>query len=305
MTELILHHYSLSPFSQKIRTMLGYAEVPWVSCITQEAPPRPKLDPLTGGYRKIPVAQIGADIFCDTRVITDEIVRLSGKDNLRVDALSDEAKQWVRRADAEVFFACVLSANGWRLTMRVLRHFSFSELKHFLKDRQAMGKQSAVRLPKPAQAKSTAISFLADVESQLSDRFLFGDEPNLADFSVYHNVWFMHYLGAKSFVKKFPKVIAWYDRMHSFYRDPVKTISGDDAIAQANTSAPRSLTTLEVPHELQGQQVVVAPNDYGQAPSSGMLVGGGHARWIIERAGPSGKPVHVHFPQEDFDLRKV
>jgi hypothetical protein len=28
-------------------------------------PPRPLLDPLTGGYRRVPVLQVGADIYCD------------------------------------------------------------------------------------------------------------------------------------------------------------------------------------------------------------------------------------------------
>ncbi len=37
--------------------------------------PKPDLIPLTGGYRKIPVMQIGADIFCDTQIILRELER--------------------------------------------------------------------------------------------------------------------------------------------------------------------------------------------------------------------------------------
>ena len=43
MPTLILHHYPMSPFSEKIRAMLGYADVSWQSCITREMPPRPLL----------------------------------------------------------------------------------------------------------------------------------------------------------------------------------------------------------------------------------------------------------------------
>lgn len=71
MSEFILHHYVLSPFSTKIRAMLGQAGLDWRSAITREMPPRPVLEVLAGGYRKIPVAQIGADVFCDTRVIAE------------------------------------------------------------------------------------------------------------------------------------------------------------------------------------------------------------------------------------------
>ena len=37
--------------------------------------PKPELMPLTGGYRKTPVLQIGADIYCDTRLIARELER--------------------------------------------------------------------------------------------------------------------------------------------------------------------------------------------------------------------------------------
>ena len=35
--------------------------------------PKPDLMPLTGGYRKTPVLQVGADIYCDTQLIMLEI----------------------------------------------------------------------------------------------------------------------------------------------------------------------------------------------------------------------------------------
>ena len=37
--------------------------------------PKPDLVPLTGGYRKTPVMQIGADIYCDTQIILRELER--------------------------------------------------------------------------------------------------------------------------------------------------------------------------------------------------------------------------------------
>ena len=35
--------------------------------------PKPDLTPLTGGYRRTPVMQIGADIFCDTSIMLIEL----------------------------------------------------------------------------------------------------------------------------------------------------------------------------------------------------------------------------------------
>jgi glutathione S-transferase len=35
--------------------------------------PKPDLTALTGGYRKTPVLQIGADIYCDSQLIMREL----------------------------------------------------------------------------------------------------------------------------------------------------------------------------------------------------------------------------------------
>ena len=75
MHELILHHYDFSPFSEKIRLIFGLKDLAWRSVIIPSVMPKPDLIPLTGGYRHTPVLQIGADIFCDTRLIARELDR--------------------------------------------------------------------------------------------------------------------------------------------------------------------------------------------------------------------------------------
>ncbi|MBT8115824.1 MAG: glutathione S-transferase N-terminal domain-containing protein, partial [Arenicella sp.] len=97
--DLILHHYEMSPFSQKIRSMFGYCRINWYSVLSPPMPPRPNLDPLTGGYRKIPVLQIGADLFCDTRVISAEIAKLSGNPLLDRDNCAAEVQAYVDDVD--------------------------------------------------------------------------------------------------------------------------------------------------------------------------------------------------------------
>ena len=73
MSGLILHHYDTSPFSEKVRLLLGLKGLAWDSVQAPVIMPKPELTPLTGGYRRIPVLQIGADIYCDTQVILAEI----------------------------------------------------------------------------------------------------------------------------------------------------------------------------------------------------------------------------------------
>ncbi len=75
MADLILHHFDASPFSEKIRVIFGFKGLAWKSCRISRIMPRPDLMPLTGGYRRTPVLQIGADIYCDTQIIIREIER--------------------------------------------------------------------------------------------------------------------------------------------------------------------------------------------------------------------------------------
>ena len=69
MNELILHHYPMSPFAEKARLMLGYKRLPWRSVTIPPVMPKPDVVALTGGYRKTPILQIGADVYCDTALI--------------------------------------------------------------------------------------------------------------------------------------------------------------------------------------------------------------------------------------------
>ena len=69
MSDLILHHYPMSPFAEKVRLILGFKQLPWRSVLIPPVMPKPDVVALTGGYRKTPVLQVGADIYCDTALI--------------------------------------------------------------------------------------------------------------------------------------------------------------------------------------------------------------------------------------------
>src|SRR5215469_16273795 len=76
--EIILHHYDASPFSEKVRLLLGLNGLAWRTVIQPTIMPKPELTPLTGGYRRIPVLQTGADVYCDTQVILAELAARTG-----------------------------------------------------------------------------------------------------------------------------------------------------------------------------------------------------------------------------------
>src|SRR5260370_5190834 len=76
MPEIILHQYATSPFSEKIRKIFAHKKISWRSVEQPVIMPKPKLVPLTGGYRRIPVLQIGAGVWCDTGIIIRKIYEL-------------------------------------------------------------------------------------------------------------------------------------------------------------------------------------------------------------------------------------
>src|SRR5258707_12129727 len=82
MPETILHHYQLSPYSEKIRLALGLKGLSWRSVEIPVWTPRPKLTPMTGGYRRTPILQIGAEFYCDTLLILHVIEEFGGSNKL-------------------------------------------------------------------------------------------------------------------------------------------------------------------------------------------------------------------------------
>jgi glutathione S-transferase len=49
MTDIILHHYDTSPYSEKVRTGLGLKGLAWASVELPVIMPKPNLTALTGG----------------------------------------------------------------------------------------------------------------------------------------------------------------------------------------------------------------------------------------------------------------
>ena len=302
MSDIILHHYPMSPFSEKMRAMLGYAGLSWQSVIHKEMPPRPQLARLAGGYRKIPVAQIGADIFCDTRTISSEIVALAGKQELALEHCADDIRAFVRKVDLDLFFPCVLVGAGKKLNRKALKSMSFLDLLRFIWDRINLGRKSAVKIPGAKQSYPLVKAHLEDLEQRLQQDFLFGDSPTVADFSTYHGLWFIRDMGEKSLIRDFPKINAWMDRIKAFGHGSTQEISAADAISIAAKATPRTIPREQQQDVRIGTQVSIAPDDYGQVPTTGKLVGCTPESWIIARQDPEAGTIHVHFPRQGFQL---
>jgi glutathione S-transferase len=300
---LILHHYPLSPFSEKIRSMLGYAGVEWTSCITSEAPPRGKLDFLSGGYNRIPVAQVGSDIFCDSNIIADEIASLSSKPELANAKLNKgdlAQRQWL---ESKLFFACVNRAFSPSLLGRIAKEKGLGNLARFLRDRIEMSMKASISMGSPKSApKHIADGFSFLLEHLEENKFVGGEVPNLLDFSAYHCFWFLREVGAKNDMGKNADVLKWYLRLKAFTNAPVQEFEIEQALKTARSSEPRKINKRDIQDHRIGSEIVISPNDYRQVPVSGTLVGANKQRWIIARNTPETGLIHLHFPTNGVDV---
>jgi glutathione S-transferase len=298
MSDLILHHYPMSPFSEKIRVMLGYTGLDWQSVITREMPPRPQLAILAGGYRKIPVAQIGADIFCDTRTIAAEIAALSGKPRLALEKLTTQQQGFASEVDLEVFIACAMAASTRAMGRKFRQSLSVADMARFIWDRLNFG----LPVLSLRAARQRVRLHLESLERMLKQPFLFGKQPNHADFSTYHSLWFLRDLAESSLLDDYPQTLAWMDRMQAFGHGGRREISAQQALDIAREATPRAIAAVHRKDPQIGQQVRITPSDYGQVATSGKLVGATPTRWILARDVAEVGSIHLHFPKQGFTL---
>ncbi|MVF11886.1 glutathione S-transferase family protein [Ketobacter sp. MCCC 1A13808] len=305
LNQLILHNYPLSPFSEKIRSMLGYTKIPWQSANTREAPPRPILEQLAGGYRKVPVAQIGADIFCDTRTISAEIAAMANMPELIVENADAECQAFVEEVEQKMFFATLACSMSFKLNKKVLRTLSVLDVAQMMWDRIKMGRHATVKMAGLKTSKAILQAYLEDLENQLSRDFIFGNGPSIADFAAYHSLWFYRDLAEKSEINKYHNINRWMDRIKQFGHGKELELDPPLALEIARNNEPRPIEEAFKDDPMIGKQVLIAPSDYAQTASQGTLVGSKPHGWIIARQESSLGTVHVHFPRHGFTLTPV
>ena len=296
---LILHHYALSPYAEKIRSILGYVGLEWLSLISPALPPRPNLDPLTGGYRRIPVLQIGGDIFCDTKIIVDEISEISQNTSIRTESLSAEQLDLVHRSERDVFFAVINSQSPIKTIATLARLQGAVDTFRFLKDRIGVAKTSKISVPSRRASIQILTDFFNDIDQQLVGKlYLGGDTPCLADFAAYHPLWMYVSTGGIKLPSNLRCLNDWMVLMESMGHGTALVIDQQTAFFEAK-SEPRELPDSES-QPLIGEPVRIAPNDYARDHSEGVLVAQTTTRSIIKRETEKFGKLHVHFPREGY-----
>jgi len=312
MSELILHHYEASPFSEKIRLMMGYKsaaqpDVEYRGVIIPVIMPKPTLMPLTGGYRKTPVAQIGADVYCDSALISRVIDRLYPENPLfppELEATTGAMAYWT-----DTFFFRVSVAMAFQPKALVGSPL-FSDPKSaeaFMADRAEFSKGSTELQMEFSAAEAYWLLHLRRLDEQLSHQdYLFGSAPNVADFSTYHCLWFINNNEAlQPEFKPFQNVIGWMQRMAAWGHGNLVAMDGAEALAIAKSAVPQ--TSEKQGFKMTGgpkvgDQVNVLPIDYGFQPTTGELLVHSLEEIAVKRQDDQVGELVVHFPRLGFRI---
>ena len=303
MSDMILHHYPTSPFSEKVRVAFGIKGLAWKSVIIPRILPKPDLMPLTGGYRKTPVLQIDADIYCDTQLILREIERRAPEPTLypsQTRGLADALGWWAERSLFSTAVAVLFAKVGSALPQAFIEDRSKFSGREF--NPQAMKAAE----PRMLDAFRAQLHWL---ETNFADGkpFLFGPQPSAGDCSLYHMVWFVR-SGRPEALAEFPAILAWADRLASIGHGAPTAIDAREALAiakAAEPATPKSTNSLDPNGRRLGEQVSVAPDDTGRDPVSGELVVLSIDEVAIRRHDPFVGDVTVHFPRAGFVVSRA
>jgi len=306
MQRIILHHYPRSPFAEKIRLILGAKHLHWASVLIPSIMPKPDVVALTGGYRKTPILQLGADIYCDTALIADVLDAMSPEPPLYPAAVAAASRIVAQWADSTLFWTAI----PYTLQPAGLAHMFSGDppeaINAFAEDRKSF-RANIPRMRGP-EARGAFALYLTRLEEMLGGQdYFFGARPSIADFSIYHCLWFVSCGGpVAQILEPFRRLHAWRERMQSFGHGTSDRLDSGAAIeiAQASIPAPSPGVNGEIHGIAAGEKVVIAATDTGVEPVEGELYAATTDRISIVREDPRAGRVAVHFPRLGFELRR-
>ena len=310
MHDIILHHYPESPFSEKVRLLLGYKKQSYQAVTIPIILPKPDLLPLTGGYRKTPVMQIGADIYCDTAIICKVINRLCPDDTIYPAGSQATATAAAHWTDTFFFRVCVAVAFQPRALENHALFQDEEAAAAFMADRAKLT-QGSTQLTVDLE---TAIPYfqghLKRLDNQLeTSEFLLGAKPTILDFSTYHCCWFVHNNEAiRDSFSPFKRVLAWFERMSAYGQGDLTELKGVAALEIARNASPSSMSksaTTELDQMQVGDEVEVMPIDYGFQPVRGKLQLSSLEELVVRREDEQVGEVAVHFPRLGFRVTQL
>jgi glutathione S-transferase len=305
VSEIILHHYDASPFTQKALRMLGLKGLRWKSVETPMILPKPDLVKLTGGYRGTPVMQIGADVYIDTQLIARELERRFPEPTLFPGSDPGLGYALVKWSDdffrAGLKMAITLLGPVWDEAFSADRKALFDDID-FARVHEDAG-----------HAMSQLRAHAALLEAQLADgrAFLTGERPGLADIQAFSVPWFtraaMPVTG--ELLAAFEHLPAWEARIAALGEGEREPLTAGEAHAIAAAIQPDVTTAVDPDDPLKlepGRLVAVEPADFSRRGIvEGKLLRMSALEIAVLRPELDLGDVVVHFPRLGYRVTAI
>jgi glutathione S-transferase len=302
VSDYILHHFDASPFAEKIRVVFGIKSLPWRSVQIPMIMPKPDLTALTGGYRKTPVLQIGADVYCDTLLIAQEIDARSPRPSLfpaGARGLTLALSRWSDKPLFEPGAALSMGENPQVPDAVIEDRKAFFNFMDFSK--------LAESLPAARWQLQANLALLEDA-FEGGEPHLDGGAPGLTDVLCWFVVWMIraNVPSAPELLAPFPRIRDWAEKMTAIGHGERRDIDAGEALAVAAAADPDDAGEVLAGNPLglaRGDAVAVSADDYGRDEVSGTLLHLDLTRVIIRREDARAGALNVHFPALGYRVR--
>jgi glutathione S-transferase len=312
MPDIILHHFNTSPYAEKIRLILGHKNLAWKSVLVPNIMPKPLYTALTGGYRRVPVMQIGADVYCDTALIAAEIERRFPAQPIMANGTASWSEPIINWHDTYLF---------WKVARYVIGKNAAALSDDFLRDRAKMMRLDLAPEANRAKGIAEAPYNLSQLHIALgwmdaalaATGFVSGNKFSYADFALIPSVWFLstRVSDAPAMIQaRFPKLADWLTRISAVGHGAREEISGEAALAIAHSSKPESLTgdatkSDETTGISVGDKVAITPESFGTEAVSGVVAAISPQRITLSWNGAEVGDVAIHFPRLGYVISEI
>ena len=303
MAEIIIHHYPPSPVAEKVRISMGIKKLAWRSVEQNRLPDRPELFAMTGGYRRIPVMQVGADMYCDSQCILRELERRFPEPTFFPGpgkGMPWAVSRWTDGPMFDLMFRVAFAP-----VMDSLPPALVADRSRLYLGPSADLRKEAADLPHTLAQLRGQLGWL-DNQLMAGKRFLTAEDPSLADSMAWYLMWFIRarYAKAAEFLEGFPRLAAWEERMKAVGHGTSTPMTPAEALAVAKASEPATPEKAD-PRDPQGlmpgMKVAVSPvTDSGDKPVEGVVHAVDRETIVLRREDPSCGRMAVHLPRVGY-----